>query len=62
MPGFRRSQTTTESLVCSQAGCAEKARDMCLEHMSAFCAKHLKAHVDGIHRGKVPSGSAKKKA
>jgi len=61
MPGFRRSQTTTQSLICSEPGCSEKAKDMCLEHMSAFCNNHFQAHVEQAHDGKVPSGPVKKK-
>ena len=62
MPGFRRSQTTTQSLLCSEAGCSEKAKDVCLAHMSAFCSNHFHAHVEHEHDGKVPTGPVKKKA
>lgn len=61
MPGFRRSMTTTQSLLCSEPGCSEKANDMCVEHMSAFCGKHFQPHVDKQHGGKVPTGLVKKK-
>jgi hypothetical protein len=60
MPGFRRSETTTQSLLCASKGCAEKAKDMCLEHMSAFCAKHYAAHLDEAHDGLPPTTRVKK--
>ena len=60
MPGFRRSQTTTQSLICSEPGCSERAKDMCLEHMSAYCGNHFQAHLEHEHGGKVP-GPVKKK-
>lgn len=60
MPGFRRSHTTTQSLMCSEAGCAERAKDMCVEHMSAFCGTHFEAHLDKVHGGKSPSPVKKK--
>jgi hypothetical protein len=47
--------------MCSEAGCSEKAKDMCLEHMSAFCSNHFHAHVEQAHGGKVPTGPVKKK-
>jgi hypothetical protein len=53
MPGFRRSQTTTQSLICSADDCREPAKDMCLEHMSAFCAKHYAVHIKRQHHGKA---------
>jgi hypothetical protein len=46
--------------MCSEPGCTEKASDMCVEHMSAFCAKHFQAHLDRVHGGKAP-GPVKKK-
>jgi hypothetical protein len=61
MPGFRRSQTTTQSLMCSESGCAQKANDMCVEHMAAFCAEHFQSHLEHVHGGKAP-GPTKKKA
>jgi hypothetical protein len=47
--------------MCSESGCAEKAKDMCVQHMAAFCSKHYQAHLDGAHGGKVP-GPSKKQA
>jgi hypothetical protein len=49
MPGFRRSHTTNQSLICAAGDCAEAAKDMCLEHMAAFCAKHYAAHMKKPH-------------
>ena len=60
MPGFQRSQTTTQSLMCSEPGCGEKANDMCVVHMSAFCQAHFKTHVDREHDGQAPTGPVKK--
>jgi len=61
MPGFPRSHTTTQSLLCSEAGCQEKAKDVCVDHMSAFCARHFSAHVEQQHGGVVPAGRVKPK-
>jgi hypothetical protein len=60
MPGFPRSQTTTQSLMCSATGCGDKAKDMCVQHYAAFCAKHLQIHIDEAHGGKSPGPVSKK--
>ncbi len=59
MPGFRRSQTTTQRLICAADECREPAKDMCLEHMSAFCAKHYAVHMKKPHVKHAPPKPAK---
>jgi hypothetical protein len=59
MPGFRRSQTTTQSLICAANECPLPAKDMCLEHMAAFCAKHYAAHMKKQHLKAAPQKPAK---
>jgi hypothetical protein len=49
MPGFRRSPSTNQSLICATDDCTEPAKDMCLEHMAAFCSKHYAAHMKKPH-------------
>ena len=59
MPGFRRSQTTNQSLLCAAGDCAEPAKDMCLEHMAAFCVTHYAAHMKKPHVKSAPQKPAK---
>jgi hypothetical protein len=59
MPGFRRSHTTNQSLICAAGECAEPAKDMCLEHMAAFCAKHYAIHMKKPHLKGTPEKPAK---
>jgi hypothetical protein len=53
MPGFRRSRTVNQSLVCCEPSCRERATEMCLEHMAAYCSPHYHTHMKTPHEGKT---------
>jgi hypothetical protein len=59
MPGFRRSQTLKQRLICASDDCPEPAKDMCLEHMAAYCTKHYAAHMKKPHPKHAPEKPAK---